>query len=124
MERRVVITGLGAITPIGNNVEEFWDGIKSGRCGIDKIKNFYISETTKYIESMVGGFMNNMEEKMNICMNDYITSCNYGVVDKMNELKNEILKLDKIYASDDKETIEKNISKYKEYYNFLNNITC
>ena len=49
---------------------------------------------------------------------------NYGVVDKMNELKNEILKLDKIYASDDKETIEKNISKYKEYYNFLNNITC
>ena len=73
---------------------------------------------------MVGGFMNNMEEKMNICMNDYITSCNYGVVDKMNELKNEILKLDKIYASDDKETIEKNISKYKEYYNFLNNITC
>ena len=40
MERRVVITGLGAITPIGNNVEEFWDGIKSGRCGIDKIKNF------------------------------------------------------------------------------------
>ena len=91
---------------------------------IDKIKNFYISETTKYIESMVGGFMNNMEEKMNICMNDYITSCNYGVVDKMNELKNEILKLDKIYASDDKETIEKNISKYKEYYNFLNNITC
>ena len=28
MERRVVITGLGAITPIGNNVEEFWNGIK------------------------------------------------------------------------------------------------
>ena len=28
MERRVVITGLGAITPLGNNVEEFWKGIK------------------------------------------------------------------------------------------------
>ncbi len=28
MERRVVVTGLGAITPIGNNVEEFWKGIK------------------------------------------------------------------------------------------------
>ena len=27
MERRVVITGIGAITPIGNNVEEFWNGI-------------------------------------------------------------------------------------------------
>ena len=40
MERRVVITGLGAITPIGNNVNEFWNGIKQGKCGIDKIKNF------------------------------------------------------------------------------------
>ena len=37
MERRVVITGLGAITPIGNNVNEFWDGIEQGKCGIDEI---------------------------------------------------------------------------------------
>lgn len=35
--KRVVVTGLGAITPIGNNVEEFWNGIKQGKCGIDKI---------------------------------------------------------------------------------------
>lgn len=28
MSRRVVVTGLGAITPIGNNVEEFWNGLK------------------------------------------------------------------------------------------------
>lgn len=28
MKRRVVVTGLGAVTPIGNTVEEFWDGIK------------------------------------------------------------------------------------------------
>ena len=40
MERRVVITGLGAITPIGNNVEEFWKGIKEGKCGIDEITEF------------------------------------------------------------------------------------
>ena len=40
MERRVVITGLGALTPIGNNVEEFWKGIKEGKCGIDKITLF------------------------------------------------------------------------------------
>ncbi len=40
MEKRVVITGLGAITPIGNSVEEFWDGIKKGKCGIDKITAF------------------------------------------------------------------------------------
>lgn len=40
MERRVVITGLGAITPVGNNVEEFWKGIKEGKCGIDEITLF------------------------------------------------------------------------------------
>ena len=40
MERRVVITGLGAITPIGNNVEEFWNGIKESKCGIDQITEF------------------------------------------------------------------------------------
>ena len=40
MERRVVITGLGAITPIGNDVEEFWKSIKEGKCGIDEIKSF------------------------------------------------------------------------------------
>ena len=45
MERRVVITGLGAITPIGNNVEEFWNGIKTGKCGIDEITHF---DTTDY----------------------------------------------------------------------------
>ena len=45
MERRVVITGLGAITPIGNNVEDFWKGIKEGKCGIDEITHF---DTTNY----------------------------------------------------------------------------
>lgn len=28
MSRRVVVTGMGAITPIGNSVEEFWNGVK------------------------------------------------------------------------------------------------
>ncbi len=40
MEKRVVITGLGAITPIGKNVEETWEGIKEKKCGIDKITLF------------------------------------------------------------------------------------
>lgn len=43
MDRRVVVTGLGAITPIGNNVEDFWNGIKEGKCGIDTITSFDIS---------------------------------------------------------------------------------
>lgn len=40
MERRVVITGLGAITPLGNTVNDFWNGIKEGKCGIDRITAF------------------------------------------------------------------------------------
>lgn len=38
--RRVVITGMGAITPIGNNVEEFWNGIKEGKTGFGPITYF------------------------------------------------------------------------------------
>ncbi len=44
MERRVVVTGLGAITPIGNNVEDYWNGLKEGKCGIDTITAFDISD--------------------------------------------------------------------------------
>ena len=51
MERRVVITGLGAITPIGNNVEEFWKGIKEGKCGIDEITEF---DTTDFKVKLAG----------------------------------------------------------------------
>lgn len=40
MERRVVITGLGAITPIGKNVNETWKGIENKECGIDNISLF------------------------------------------------------------------------------------
>jgi len=38
MGKRVVITGMGAVTPIGNDVNTFWDGVKNGVCGIDFIK--------------------------------------------------------------------------------------
>lgn len=45
MKRRVVVTGLGAVTPIGNTVEEFWAGIKTGKVGIGPITKF---DTTEY----------------------------------------------------------------------------
>ena len=45
MKRRVVVTGMGAITPIGNSVEEFWTGIKVGQVGIGEITKF---DTTEY----------------------------------------------------------------------------
>ena len=40
MEKRVVITGLGAITPIGKSVNETWKGIENKKCGIDRITLF------------------------------------------------------------------------------------
>ena len=40
MEKRVVITGIGAITPIGKNVKETWQGILDQKCGIDNITLF------------------------------------------------------------------------------------
>ena len=43
--RRVVVTGMGAITPIGNSVDEVWQGIKAGKVGIDEITKF---DTTDY----------------------------------------------------------------------------
>ena len=39
-KRRVVITGMGAITPLGNSVEETWAGIKAGKSGIGPITYF------------------------------------------------------------------------------------
>src|SRR5207248_11480699 len=39
-DRRVVITGLGAITPIGNDVETFWSNLKNGISGVRRIQAF------------------------------------------------------------------------------------
>lgn len=55
MKRRVVVTGLGAITPIGNNVEDFWKGIKQGKCGIDEITLF---DTTNFKAKLAGEVKN------------------------------------------------------------------
>ena len=40
MEQRVVITGMGVISPVGNNINDFWSSLAEGRCGIDHIKGF------------------------------------------------------------------------------------
>lgn len=51
MEKRVVITGLGAITPIGKNVKETWDGIEHKKCGIDTISLF----NTEHFKTKLAG---------------------------------------------------------------------
>lgn len=54
--KRVVITGLGAITPIGNNLAEYWDGLLQGRNGVGKITLFDASQHACQIAAEVKGF--------------------------------------------------------------------
>lgn len=57
MSRRVVITGMGAITPIGNNVDEFWEGLKNGKIGIGPITKFDASNFKVNVAAEVKGFV-------------------------------------------------------------------
>lgn len=55
--RRVVVTGMGAITPIGLNVEEFWKGIHAGKIGFGPITKFDASEYKAHLAAEVKGFV-------------------------------------------------------------------
>jgi len=55
MNRKVVVTGLGAVTPIGNNVKEFFENVKAGVCGIDFITGF---DTEKYAVKLAASVKN------------------------------------------------------------------
>ena len=56
MKRRVVITGMGAITPIGLNVEEFWQSLKAGRHGFSPITRFDAGEYKAHLAAEVKDF--------------------------------------------------------------------
>lgn len=60
MKRRVVITGLGAVTPVGNNARESWEGVKNGKNGIDFITLF---DTTNMKVKIAGEVKNLDVEK-------------------------------------------------------------
>ncbi len=94
MGRRVVITGLGALTPIGNNVEEYWENIKKGTVGIDKITKF---DTTEYKTKLAA-------ELKDFNIDDYIDKkqarrmdkyCQYAVVAAREAVKDSKLEITK-----------------------------
>lgn len=64
MKRRVVVTGLGAVTPIGNTVEEFWNGIRDGRVGIGEITRFDTTDFKIRLAAEVKGFT--AKERMDV----------------------------------------------------------
>lgn len=57
MRNRVVITGMGAITPIGNSVAEFWTSVKAGKVGINEITKFDASEYKSTLAAEVKDFV-------------------------------------------------------------------
>ena len=56
MEQRVVITGLGVISPVGNNINDFWQSLSQGKCGIDLIKGFEDYELPISVAGQVKNF--------------------------------------------------------------------
>ena len=56
LKRRVVVTGLGAITPLGIGLEDLWEGVRTSRCGIGRIESFDASAFPCQVAAEVKGF--------------------------------------------------------------------
>ena len=55
-ERRVVITGLGVVSPVGQEIDSFWQALTAGQCGVDKISSFDASQFDTQIAAEVKNF--------------------------------------------------------------------
>lgn len=55
-KKRVVVTGIGVVSPLGNTTEETWAGLIAGRCGVDKITRFDTSGHTVRFAAETKGF--------------------------------------------------------------------
>ncbi|RDY23529.1 beta-ketoacyl-[acyl-carrier-protein] synthase II [Romboutsia maritimum] len=95
MSNRVVITGMGAVTPVGNDVESFWKGIKSGTLGIDFIKSIDTSELDVKIAGEVKDFdPQDCLDKKETRRLDKFTQ--YAIVASEEAIRNSGLNLDQI----------------------------
>ncbi|MFC1554596.1 beta-ketoacyl-ACP synthase II [candidate division KSB1 bacterium] len=87
MNRKVLITGMGALTPIGNNITEYWDSLKSGKNGIDRITKFDTSEFSVNIAGELKEYdpLNSIDKKMAKRMDKFaqyaVTTANMAVED-------------------------------------------
>jgi 3-oxoacyl-[acyl-carrier-protein] synthase II len=56
MRKRVVVTGVGAITPIGNTADQFWASLLAGKSGIDRVTSINVEEYNSKVAAEVKGF--------------------------------------------------------------------
>ncbi|MBO8433951.1 MAG: beta-ketoacyl-ACP synthase II [Tyzzerella sp.] len=95
MNRRVVVTGMGAVTPVGNNVNDFWNSLKNGVSGIDFIKGFDTSEFKVKIAAEVKDFdPTQYVQKKELKRNDKVSI--YGIAAASQAVEDSKLNLDEI----------------------------
>jgi 3-oxoacyl-[acyl-carrier-protein] synthase II len=93
--RRVVVTGLGALTPIGNTVPEFWDGLLKGVSGADKITRFDASKfKTQFACELKNFDANNFFDRKEV--RKYDPYAHYAMVASEEALINSGLNLDTV----------------------------
>ena len=56
MDRRVVITGIGAISCVGNNVNDFWNAVINGKCGISTVDRFDVTPFRTHVAGQIKDF--------------------------------------------------------------------
>ena len=93
--RRVVVTGLGALTPIGNDVESYWNGLVSGKSGADHITYFDTSKFKTQFACELKGYdpLNHFDRKESRKLDKF---AQYAIVCSDEAIKNANLNLDSI----------------------------
>lgn len=94
MSRRVVITGMGTINPVGHNLEETWENIKAGVCGIDKISQIDVSGYKVQMAGEVKDYVpENFLDKKEVRKMDRYTQ--FGMIAAREALKDSGLDMEK-----------------------------
>ena len=93
--RRVVVTGMGALTPIGNDLESYWSGLVSGKSGADNITYFDTSKFKTQFACELKGYdpLNHFDRKESRKLDKF---AQYGIVCSDEAIKNANLDLDSI----------------------------
>lgn len=98
-KKRVVITGMGAITPIGNNVEDYWQGLIAGKSGAALIENLDVSNHKTKFACQVKGFdaSKHLDRKDARRLDEFVI---YAIVSSYEAVKQSGLDLEKENLND------------------------